>query len=171
MPYLKPEDVGDGLSMEFLAGSVKTKPKKDGSTYEVFEMMVKRNDGQTATYDVFVKSAEYGGIYDPDSKNTIETGSQIMAFSNGDFVNWKVLPEGEKVLQEKQPSNYAQNKRDDALKDKDKSADAHDWKLGLAGMLQAYRAGGDFTEVARGKAEADAAWVRTRSQELSEMQL
>lgn len=117
MSYFKKEDVGEGLVFKYLGGSVKTKKKKDGSSYEIYEMMVEFQDGTTDTRDIFLKSAEFGGIYNPENGESIASGRQVQAYVNGDFVNYKVLPEGEAVLQEPQPSNYQQNKQTKVVKE------------------------------------------------------
>lgn len=133
MPYLKPDDVGDGLTMTFInLSEIKQKKKKDGGTFGVHELLVKHHDGRTETYDVFPKAVKFGKL------NTCHFNDQIMAFANGDFVNWKVLGQGEETLSAEQPSNYKQKKREVALAEQDNTQKIKEVFISLQGLTQSY---------------------------------
>jgi len=141
MPYLKPEDVTTPIDFEFLYAEKVTKKKKDGGSYECYEVHVKtRSDGKPHAYDVFPTTAEFidreTGLRLIDAKPM----QLVRAYKNGDFVNWKVLPMGEESVNIPSVSNSQQVKAERNLYD----YDAKDRQIMYQAFAKSYIEAGNF---------------------------
>ena len=108
-----------------------------------------------------------GGAFENDMQyglKGVEVGDTVEAWKEGKFIQYRIIKNQGDQTEQPTETPYRQVKNE---REVTKNVNIHDWKLGLAGMLQSYRAGGDFTIEAREKAELDVHWVRNRAEELT----
>lgn len=151
------------MDMEFVNRSeLLKKEKRGGGTYECYEynFLV---DGNLHQEKIFPTSHPRGAdkILAQAQKGDI-CRAQLNAKG---FVDWSILPRGEAVLQVPHPPVTKAIQMERQVVKEDRKTLAHDWKLGIAGLLQAHLISGKEVGEARRLAIEDARWVR----EVSEM--
>ena len=165
------KQIGTALDLEFVSrSSLLTMEKRQGGEYQAYKYKFRLNGeeiGETIfpkTHDWVLSKAQPGQIcraeLDP---------------ANPKFVKWTVIPFGEGALQMPHPAgNFGSVKAERKSAEIDRSAVAHDWKLGLAGIVQAMLVrGASVSEITGGEiatelsAEGWARWIRDKADSLS----
>lgn len=143
--------------------------KKSGGSYMACECKLKtRSNGEIYTVRLF-----------PDflQRHHIETGSLLRGTHGEPYPQWAKVPIGEAALTHPSPSNYKQVQGETAMKgekdDYEKQKRIHDFKLGLAGVVQSMIADGRTDdEITKGEPNKKSAvewcqWIRTTSASLA----
>ena len=160
MPYL--ESVLTSNPTPFTITEVsEQKTSKNGKAYYTCEFKL-NSTGETVSGNIYEAGFPIIGIYKPSDL----MNARMLIHKEGRFPVFKLdQTTGDQPIPPSGMSNYEEVKREGKVSNK---IDIHDWKLGLAGMLQSYRAGGDFSIEAREKATDDAKWIREKAEQLSQ---
>lgn len=141
-------------------GPLESFDKKNGGTYEAHEVKIKtRSNGEIYTVRMFESLVNAGMIAGSLVRGTVG--------SNG-YAQWELLPVGPASAAIPQPKNNSQQVHDERSMKNDTMAYneekmIHDWKLGLAGIVQSLLIRGDSDEGIKERAPEWAQWIRTEA--------
>jgi hypothetical protein len=138
MPFLKDELKNIGyLDFEFVSCSPwQVFSKKDGGTYSAGELTVRLRSTNALRKEKLFNEKFYRGF-----TKDLTPGCLVRAELAGEFVNWSQLPTADMPQMPQTKSNYEQVKDERSVTEHQQSFDkdktVHDFKLGLAGIVQA----------------------------------
>lgn len=175
MAFLKDiiiENGGTPIDFEFVSRSPEyKKKKKDGSFMDVYDYVFKtRADGNQTTEMIFKKTHEFSLC-----KAVPGQLCRASVSADGKWVNWEVLPMGPESANIPSVGNTRQVAGERAVTQSNVAALAHDWKLGLAGIVQAMLIQGKSQIEITGQANNPeftalgwARWIRKTAEELAQ---